>query len=69
MLAEALGLLFAGSRIFHVAADQGQSYTFTFETLLFFAVFSIIAIRERRQWWASMPGKILSLALFADACA
>jgi hypothetical protein len=41
--------------------------TFTFETLLFFALFSIVSIRERRSFWASRPSSILTTALVADA--
>ncbi len=69
MLVEALGLLFAGWRIFDLGHHPGQLKTFTFETLLFFALFSILSIRERRAWWSSWPSKILGLALMADGCA
>jgi H+-transporting ATPase len=69
MLVEALGLLYAASRAFHVLGYKNQLYTFTFESLLFFAAFSIVLIRERRRWWASRPSAILSIALFGDACA
>jgi H+-transporting ATPase len=69
MLAEALGLLLVGSHVFHLDGDRGRLHTFTFEALLFFALFSIVSIRERRRWWASRPSMVLSIALFADACA
>jgi len=41
--------------------------TFTFQTLLFFALFSIVSIRERRAFWASRPSTIFGAALLADA--
>jgi hypothetical protein len=42
---------------------------FSFLTLLFFALFSIVSIRERRAFWASRPGWALIAALGADALA
>lgn len=69
MLAEALGLLFFGWGIFQLGADEGRLRTFTFQALLFFALFSIVSIRERRAWWQSWPSATLSTALLADACA
>jgi H+-transporting ATPase len=69
MLVEALGLLFAGWHVFHLDTNEGQLQTFTFESLLFFALFSIVSIRERHAWWTSRPSKTLGIALFAVACA
>ena len=67
MLAEALGLLAFGWSRFDLGHHAGQLQTFTFETLLFFALFSIISIRERRFFWSSRPSLILTTALVADA--
>jgi H+-transporting ATPase len=69
MLIEALGLLAAGWQWFSLAHNPGRLHTFTFETLLFFALFSILSIRERRPFWASPPSAILAVALAFDACA
>ena len=69
MLAEALGLLAIGWQRFGLAASDGRMQTFTFQTLLFFALFSLVSIRERRAFWASRPSAVLAIALFADACA
>jgi H+-transporting ATPase len=69
MLAEALGLLAVGWHAFGLGADPGRLETFTFETLLFFALFSLLSVRERRAFWASAPSTALSLGLAADACA
>lgn len=69
MLIEALGLLAVGWHWFGLAYYPGRLQTFTFETLLFFALFSILSIRERRAFWASRPSAILALALALDACA
>jgi plasma-membrane proton-efflux P-type ATPase len=68
MLAEALGLLALGWYRFGLADDHGRLQTFTFQTLLFFALFSIVSIRERRAFWASRPSGVLAAALVIDAC-
>ncbi|HTS89903.1 MAG TPA: plasma-membrane proton-efflux P-type ATPase [Gemmatimonadales bacterium] len=65
MLLEALGLLAIGERIFAPPGDR--LHTFSFLTLLFFALFSIVSIRERRAFWRSRPGWVLVAALIADA--
>ena len=67
MVAEALLLLwFCWSR-FGLASNDNALYTFSFLTLLYMAAFSIVSARERRWFWATMPGKTLIVALAADA--
>ena len=66
MLAEALALLGYGWHRFSLADNPGQLQTFAFQTLLFFALFSIVSIRERRPFWSSRPSIILAAALTAD---
>jgi len=67
MVAEALFLLWIGWSRFGLAANNNALYTFSFLTLLYFAVFSILSARERRWFWASMPSKTLLGAVMADA--
>jgi len=69
MTVEALFLLWRGWSGFALAADHGALNTFSFLTLLYFAVFSIVSARERRWFWATMPSKTLLTALAADAVA
>jgi H+-transporting ATPase len=69
MLVEALGLLAIGWHRFGLGNNEGQLRTFTFQTLLFFALFSLVSIRERRFFWSSRPSTVLTVALIADACA
>lgn len=69
MLAESLGLLAFGWEQFDLGHHQGQLQTFTFQTLLFFALVSLISIRERGPFWSSRPSNVLAVALIADACA
>ena len=49
-----------------MGARPAQLQTFTFQTLLFFAIFSIVSIRERRAFWSSRPSKTLAIALTLD---
>jgi plasma-membrane proton-efflux P-type ATPase len=67
MVVEALGLLAIGWRKFDLTANDEALHTFTFQTLFYFALFSIVSIRERRWFWASRPSGILALALLLDA--
>jgi H+-transporting ATPase len=67
MLAESLGVLALGWRWFDLGAAAGRSATFAFLVLLFFALFSLVSIRERRAFWTSMPSRTLGVALCADA--
>jgi H+-transporting ATPase len=69
MLAEALALLAFGWSSFALGNGDGRLQTFTFQILLFFALFSIISVRERRQFWASRPSTVLAVAIAADALA
>jgi magnesium-transporting ATPase (P-type) len=69
MLGEALGLLAIGWHSFALDQHPGELQTFTFLTLLFFALFSIVSIRERRAFWTSRPAPLLAVALAADALA
>jgi H+-transporting ATPase len=69
MLIEALVLLAFGWHRFDLVHDSGRLQTFAFQTLLFFAIFSILSVRERRAFWVSLPSAVLILALCADAAA
>jgi len=67
MVVESLGLLYIGLRYFGLDANDQALQTFTFEILLYFAIFSLFAIRERRRFWDSMPSKTLLAVLLLDA--
>jgi plasma-membrane proton-efflux P-type ATPase len=67
MLGEALGLLAFGWNHFGLSNDDGRLQTFTFQMLLFIALFSIVSVRERRLFWASRPSNVLAAALAAEA--
>jgi H+-transporting ATPase len=63
MVAESLFLLFIGWTHFALAVNDRALFTFSFLTLLYFAVFSIISARERRRFWRTMPSKLLMTVL------
>jgi plasma-membrane proton-efflux P-type ATPase len=67
MLAEALGLLAFGWHRFGLAGDDGMLAMFSFQVLLFLALFSIVSIRERRAFWSSRPGRLLAIGIAGDA--
>lgn len=69
MLIEALLLLAFGWQHFNLSHHPRQLQTFAFQTLLFFALFSLVSIRERRAFWRSRPSTVLAVALIADAIA
>jgi len=66
MVAEALFALWIGWTRFDLAASDDALYTFSFLTLLYFAVFSIVSSRERRRWWATLPSRTLGMVLALD---
>ena len=67
MVAESLLFLWIGWSRFGLATNDNALYTFSFLTLLYLAVFSIVSARERRWFWATMPSQTLMVALIADA--
>jgi plasma-membrane proton-efflux P-type ATPase len=69
MVAETLLLLWIGWSRFGLSVNDNALYTFSFLTLLYFAVFSVASARERRAFWSTLPSKALMAALTADALA
>ena len=66
MTIEAFGLLYIGLDYFNLNADNKALSTFCFEVLLFFALFSIFVVREKKHFWSSAPSKTLLFLLIAD---
>jgi H+-transporting ATPase len=69
MVAEALSILAVGWSRFGLAANDKALYTFSFLTLLYFAVFSIISVRERGWFWLTAPSRMIVAALIGEALA
>ena len=61
-------MLAIGWHFFSLGHGDGRLPSFTFLTLLYFALFSIVSSRERRAFWTSRPGGLLLAALTGDAC-
>jgi H+-transporting ATPase len=66
MTIEAFGLLCIGLYYFSLFTDNQSLSTFCFETLLFFALFSILIVREKNHFWHSSPSKTLLFFIAAD---
>jgi plasma-membrane proton-efflux P-type ATPase len=69
MVAETLFSLWIGWSRFGLATDSHALGTFSFLTLLYFCAFSVVSVRERRWFWATMPGKSFLASLAAGALA
>ncbi len=67
MTIEAFGLLYIGLHYFNLNADTEALSTFSFEILLFLAIFSIIVVREKKHFWsAPLPSTTLFFLLLGD---
>ena len=69
MLAESLLLLWIAWTYFGLSTNNSALNTFSFLLLLYFAVFSIISVRERSWFWATTPSALFLATLAAEACA
>jgi plasma-membrane proton-efflux P-type ATPase len=69
MVAETLLFLWIAWSQFGLATNNNALYTSSFLILLYFAVFSIVSVRERRWFWATLPSKIFLSTLAAEAIA
>ena len=67
MVVETLLLLWIGWSHFGLATNNSALYTFSFLVLLYFAVFSVVSVRERHWFWTTLPSKTFLSALAADA--
>jgi H+-transporting ATPase len=66
MIAEAIGLLYIGLHYFGLLTDDAAINTFCFELLLFFALFSIIVVREKKHFWNSRPSNTVIFVILGD---
>jgi len=68
-LIETLALLAFCWRRFGLSREAGLLQTFTFQTFLFFALSSLVSMRERRAFWKSRPSAPLAASLGAAGVA
>jgi H+-transporting ATPase len=66
MTVEALPLLYYGLHHLNLVADNKALSTFSFEIILFFGLFSIFVVREKRHFWSSWPSKTLLFLILGD---
>jgi len=52
-----------GWRAFRLGEDLPAAQTFSFQALLYSALFSILSVRERDHFWRSAPSRVLLAAL------
>ena len=69
MTGESLLFLWIGWSRFGLATDSNALGTFSYLTLLYFCVFSIVSVRERHWFWATMPSTSFLASLVAGALA
>jgi magnesium-transporting ATPase (P-type) len=67
MIAESIGLFFIGSSYLGLSGDIQALNTFGFEIMIYFAIFSLFVVRERRHFWNSRPSWTLLGVLALDA--
>jgi H+-transporting ATPase len=67
MVAESIGLFFIGSKYLGLSTDIQALNTFGFEIMIYFAIFSLFVVRERRHFWNSRPSWTLFGVLILDA--
>ena len=67
MIAESVGLYFIGVTWLGLGGDAQALSTFGFEIMIYFAIFSLFAVRERRHFWSSRPSWTLLGVLLLDA--
>ena len=66
MALEAFGLLFIGMHYLGLDSAGYSLHTFSFLILFYFAMFSILVVRERGHFWHSRPSNVMLLALGID---
>ena len=67
MIAESIGLFFIGTGYLGLAGDIEAINTLGFEIMIYFAIFSLFVVRERRHFWDSRPSRTLFATLLLDA--
>jgi H+-transporting ATPase len=65
-IAELMLLLHMGFSYFGLLKDINQLHTFTFELLIYVALFDLLITRERKHFWNSKPSRFLLLTTAAD---
>jgi hypothetical protein len=62
---EAIAIFWGVSAEFALPLEGARMHTLSFAVLLFLGLFSVLSMRERRQWFASMPSPALAVSVAA----
>jgi H+-transporting ATPase len=62
VIGESFALLYVGIHVFGFTVENGSLYTYTFEILFYSASLLLFNVRERRNFWKSMPSRTLGIA-------
>jgi H+-transporting ATPase len=66
MTIEAFPLLYYGLHALNLNADDKALSTYSFEIILYFGLFSLFVVREKRHFWNSWPSKTLLFLILGD---
>jgi len=66
MTIEAFPLLYYGLHSLNLNADNKALSTYSFEIILYFGLFSLFVVREKRHFWSSWPSKTLLYLIIGD---
>jgi len=66
MTIEAFPLLYYGLHQLNLNTDNNALCTYSFEIILYFGLFSLFVVREKRHFWNSWPSKTLLFLLIGD---
>jgi H+-transporting ATPase len=66
MTIEAFPLLYYGLHRLNLNTDNKALSTYSFEIILYFGLFSLFVVREKRHFWNSWPSKTLLFLILGD---
>jgi magnesium-transporting ATPase (P-type) len=66
MTIEAFPLLYYGLHSLNLNSDNRALSTYSFEIVLYFGLFSLFIVREKRHFWNSWPSKTLLFLIIGD---
>jgi H+-transporting ATPase len=66
MTIEAFPLLYYGLHQLNLNSNNAALSTYSFEIILYFGLFSLFVVREKRHFWNSWPSKTLLFLIIGD---
>ncbi|HRP70023.1 MAG TPA: hypothetical protein PLY93_10870 [Turneriella sp.] len=59
--------LWVGFHSFNLKENPAVLTSFGFQLMLYFGLFTVFSVRERRRFWSSRPSRVMLLAGFFEA--